>query len=83
MDWTQAFAIIGTIGAFIFWVFSKLDNDSKTQYAKLDSDIKSLSDKLDTNINALTAKIDADIKASTQRTDQLYQMFIDLLKERK
>jgi hypothetical protein len=28
-------------------------------------------------------KLDADIRLQIQRTDQLYQMFIDLLKERK
>lgn len=50
MDWTQAFAIIGSLGAFTFWLFTKLD---------------------------------ADIRASNQRVDQLYQMFIELLKEGK
>lgn len=50
MDWTQAFTIIGVLGAFTFWLFTKLDSD---------------------------------IKQQVQRIDQLYQMFIDLLKERK
>lgn len=31
----------------------------------------------------LGAKIDADMKAQSERTDKLYEMFIDLLKERK
>lgn len=57
MDWTQAFAIIGSLGAFIFWMFTKLDNDIKTLGNRLDG--------------------------QTQRIDQLYQMFVDLLKERK
>jgi hypothetical protein len=50
MDWIQVFTIIGSLGAFTFWLFTKLD---------------------------------ADIRNSNQRIDQLYQMFIDLLKERK
>ena len=50
MNWTQAIAIIGSLGAFTFYLFAKLDSD---------------------------------IKASNARIDQLYQMFIDLLKERK
>lgn len=50
MDWSQAIAIIGSLGAFTFWLFTKLD---------------------------------ADIRASNQRVDQLYQMFIELLKDKK
>jgi len=37
MDWTQAFTIIGALGAFTFWLFTKLDNDIKTLSARLDS----------------------------------------------
>ncbi len=37
MDWTQAFAIIGSLGAFIFWMFTKLDNDIKAIGTRLDS----------------------------------------------
>lgn len=57
MDWTQTFAIIGSLGAFIFWMFTKLDND-----------IKALSTRLD---------------GQNHRIDQLYQMFVDLLKDHK
>lgn len=57
MDWTQAFFIIGTLGAFTFWLFTKIDNDVKTQGERID--------------NAMN------------RIDNLYQMFVDLLKERK
>ncbi len=57
MDWTQAFTIIGVLGAFTFWLFSKLDTDIKTASQRMD--------------------------AQMQRIDQLYQMFIDLLKEKK
>ncbi len=57
MDWTQTLAIIGSLGAFIFWMFTKLDND----------------------IKALSARLDAQ----NNRIDQLYQMFVDLLKDKK
>jgi hypothetical protein len=50
MDWIQTFTIIGVLGSFTFWLFTKLDSD---------------------------------VRASNQRIDQLYQMFIDLLKEKK
>lgn len=50
MEWTQAIAIVGSLGAFTFWLFTKLDSDIKTQ---------------------------------NQRIDQLYQMFVDLLREKK
>jgi len=49
-NWGQVVTIISSLGAFTFWLFTKLD---------------------------------ADIRNSNQRVDQLYQMFIDLLKERK
>lgn len=50
MQWINAIVIIGTLGSFTFWMFSKLDGD---------------------------------IKSQNQRIDQLYQMFIDLLREGK
>ncbi len=71
-NWEMVTTIIGTniglvavIGGFIFWAFNKLDGDMKAMGNRLDGDIKALS---------------SDIKAQTARTDQLYQMFIDLLK---
>lgn len=36
--------------------------------------------KLDGDIKSLGTKLDAETKAITTRTDQLYQMFIDLLR---
>ena len=50
MDWSQAIAVVGALGTFSFWLFTKLDSD---------------------------------IKSQNQRIDQLYQMFVDLLKEKK
>lgn len=56
MDWTQAFTIIASLGAFTFWLFTKLDND----------------------IKALSARIDGH----AARIDQLYTMFVDLIKHK-
>jgi hypothetical protein len=70
MDWTQAFTIIGAVGAFSLWIFTKLD-----------ADIKNIGDKLDAHIAASNQRTDAYITTSNERTDKLYQMFIDLLKE--
>ena len=61
MDWIQVLAIIGSLGGFMFWIYSKIDSDVKT----------------------ISNRLDQHITASSQRTDQLYQMFIDLLKEGK
>lgn len=36
MDWTQTFAIIGSLGVFIFWMFTKLHNDIKSLSIRLD-----------------------------------------------
>ena len=60
--------IIGTLGGFMFWIFNKLDTDIKSVDSKLDSWIRHSS-----AMNAEQAK----------RTDRLYQMFVDLLKEGK
>lgn len=57
MDWIQAFTIIGVLGAFTFWLFTKLDNDIKSVATRMEQ--------------------------QNTRIDQLYQMFIDLVKEGK
>ena len=36
MDWTQAFTIIGVLGAFIFWIFTKLDSDIRASHQRID-----------------------------------------------
>ena len=57
MDWMQAITIIGTLGTFTYWLFTKLDEDLRAMHHRIDQ--------------------------ANQRIDQLYQMFVDLLKERK
>ncbi len=39
--------------------------------------------KLDSDIKGLGNKLDSDMRCQTARTDQLYQMFVDLLKSQK
>lgn len=50
MDWILVLPIIGFLGGFMIWMFTKLERD---------------------------------IRASHQRIDQLHQMFVDLLKDKK
>lgn len=68
MDWIQAFTIIGVLGAFTFWLFNKLDTDIKGVKNEMDGWTK--------HIVAMQAE-------QGKRTDKLYQMFVDLLKEKK
>lgn len=82
-NWEMVTTIIGTniglvavIGGFIFWAFNKLDSDIKSMSNRLDGDIKAIGAKLDSGLQAQAARIDQQ----SARTDQLYQMFYDLLK---
>lgn len=36
MEWVQVFTIIGSLGAFTFWLFTKLDNDVRAQGQRID-----------------------------------------------
>jgi len=90
MDWAMVWTIIGVniavtalMGGFMLWAFSKLDNDIKAQNTKLDNDIKSISTDLKNDMRSQEERLNAQLNAQNARTDQLYQMFIDLLKEQK
>lgn len=61
MDWTQAFIIIGVLGAFTFWLFTKLDKDITDTKNSLDSSIK--------HLTAMQAE-------QSKRTDKLYDIFM-------
>ena len=71
MDWTQTFTIVGVnialIGALATLIIWVLN--------KLENDIKDLGNRLDRTAQRLDGH--------AQRIDQLYHMFIDLLKERR
>ncbi len=75
MIWTETYtiiaatiSIIASLGTFMFYMFNKLDGDIKYIGSRLD---------------ATCARMDAKMDAQTSRTDQLYQMFVDLLKEQR
>lgn len=67
-------ALIGLLWSFTSWGFSRLGGEIRV----LDGEIKSI----DADIKQLSSKIEADTRAQNHRTDQLYMMFIDLLKEK-
>lgn len=75
MEWTQVFtfigvnvALFGVMATLIIWAINKMDTDIKAIGNRLDNDIKSIASRLD---------------GHASRIDQLYRMFIDLLKEKK
>ena len=37
MDWFQVFTIIGVLGAFMFWIFQKLDTDIQKVEGKIET----------------------------------------------
>jgi len=74
MNWQDILTIVGSLGAFTFWMFNRLDSDIKS----LDVTIKGTNDKMDGSLRHLTA-MQAE---QSKRTDKLYQMFIDLLKDK-
>ncbi len=71
MDWIQVITIIGTLSAFMMWMKNDLalmKNDLKQDISRLDVDMKI---------------VDGKIEVAHRRMDKLYQVIIDLLKQRK
>ena len=70
MEWTQVLTIVGVnialIGAMATLVVWAVN--------RVDADVKSICSRMD--------KMDNRFDSHAQRIDQLYKMFIDLLKER-
>lgn len=78
MDWIQVATIIGVNIA----LFGGLTTLSMWVVNKLDKDV----DKIDSKVDKIGSKMDAferRMDGHAARIDQLYQMFVDLLKERK
>ncbi len=69
MDWTQTLTIIG-VNAAVLAIFATL---LVWVVSKLDADIKTVGNQVD----GLSKRLDGH----ASRIDQLYQMFVDLLKE--
>lgn len=57
MDWMQWISLLGSLGAFAYWIHQETNK------------------KID--------EIRQDVKQQSARTDRLYEMFVDLLKERR
>ena len=71
MEWMQVATIVGINIA----LFAALATLIIWVVVKLDSDIKAVGDRVD--------KLGIRLDGHAQRIDQLYKMFVDLLKERK
>jgi len=67
MDWLQVFTIVGILGGFMFFMLQRIEKDIDSIGKRLDRDIDSLGRRLD---------------GHAQRIDQLYRMFVDLIKEK-
>lgn len=75
MEWSQTatiigvnIALIGALATLIIWTVNKMDADIKAIGTRMDTDMKIIASRLD---------------GHASRIDQLYRMFVDLLKERK
>ena len=75
MDWTQTYTIIGAIIGAIVGMVAILCTLIIYTMNRLEGDIKTL----DNRIGRLTSRLDGH----ASRIDQLYQMFVDLLKANK
>lgn len=71
MEWNQVWTMVG-INVGLFAAIATLIIWAVT---RIDSDVKSIGDRVD--------KMGSRIDGHAQRIDQLYKMFVDLLKERK
>ena len=71
MEWTHVFTIIGVLGGFMFFMMQRVERD----VSRIEKDIS--------NVNSSLEGIGRRLDGHAQRIDQLYKMFIDLLKEMK
>ena len=59
-------AMFGALATLVYWMVNRIDSDVKSMSAEIKADIKSITTRLD---------------GHAMRIDQLYKMFVDLLKE--
>jgi len=71
MDWTQTITII-SVQVTLFGLFATV---FYWMISRLDSDVKAVG----ADVKSITSRLDAH----ATRIDQLYKMFVDLLKEKK
>lgn len=72
-----------TLFGSIFGAGYNFTKSFKKQFQELEVRLDAKFEKLDVKIEALNAKQDAASARHEQRIDQLYQMFVDLLKKGK
>jgi len=62
---------------------NKMNTDMIAFGEKVGTNMKSFGEKVGNDMKALGVKIDNQTMSNTTRTDQLYQTFVDLLKEQR
>ena len=75
MNWIEVVTIIGSLGGIMFFLVNKIDSDLKSMGSRLDGHAQ--------RIYQLYHMSNAKHDAQMARIDQLYKMFVDLLKEKK
>lgn len=75
MDWLQVFTIIGVIAGISYWQFQKLDSDIKNVANSLDGWTK--------HLTAMQSEQSKRMDKMHERTDKLYEMFLELVKQNK
>lgn len=81
-DWTLIISAIGTVittVGLIYGIMRNFKNDINDHLDKLDKRI----DKLDVDVKNTNTKFDGWFKSQNERTDRLYEMFVELLKEKR
>lgn len=79
MDYIQFFTLLGTMLAgfvFMYQEFKSAQTEMKTDLKNIDRDIRS-------DLKNIDREIREEIRIQSSRSDQLYTMFIDLLKSKK
>jgi hypothetical protein len=72
MDWIQVITIVGTTSGFMFYILNRFETAIKADMNKFEGSMKADMDKFEKRMDSHASRI-----------DQLYRMFVDLLKEKK
>lgn len=66
MDWVQVLTIIFSTFGFAYWCKQSSDRNA---------------DRIDSDLKNIATRLEFDSRLQCQRTDKLYEMFYDLIKE--
>jgi Skp family chaperone for outer membrane proteins len=78
-DWFKILTLIGSLFAAL--VYFHLDINK--QIEKIDASTTKQIDRMEANIQNMSAKLEASMQKQAERSDRLYEMFVDLLKAQK